>query len=373
MKKILLGLSAALLAGGTIALAASSAGTSADPLVSRSYMEQTYAASIEAQARSIAAGTLSQAQTQIEQKLSDVKGQYTDAALEDMLVEQVAGSLGGTQSKEVTLSSGGVISGRLGVQFCLISGAATVSSGTLIDITTGKEAGAGTALTLGRLYLSAEDGAVVRATKASTLRMTGRYTVIDSGSYRAKYTRYADALNTMGLFSGTDLGYELERVPTRAEGLVMLLRMLGKEQAVQQSNGKHPFNDVPDWASKYVAYAYQNGYTSGVSKTQFGTQNDLTLNDYMTFLLRALGYRDADGDFSWAEASNMAVRCGILTSSERQALINRGIFFRDDVVYTSYQTLFCSMKNSSSKLYESLLAQGVFTESQLDQALLIFL
>ena len=37
----------------------------------------------------------------------------------------------------------------------------------------------------------------------------------------------ADALNSLGLFSGSEAGYELERTPTRAEALVMLLRLTG--------------------------------------------------------------------------------------------------------------------------------------------------
>ena len=35
----------------------------------------------------------------------------------------------------------------------------------------------------------------------------------------------ADALNRLGLFSGSEAGYELDRTPTRAEALVMLLKL----------------------------------------------------------------------------------------------------------------------------------------------------
>ena len=41
----------------------------------------------------------------------------------------------------------------------------------------------------------------------------------------------ADALNSLGLFSGSEAGYELERTPTRAEALVMLLRLTGQADA----------------------------------------------------------------------------------------------------------------------------------------------
>ena len=67
----------------------------------------------------------------------------------------------------------------------------------------------------------------------------------------------------MGLFLGTDHGYELDRAATRVEGVVMLIRMLGEEEAALAYTGAQPFRDVPEWASKYVAYAYGMGYTKG--------------------------------------------------------------------------------------------------------------
>ena len=43
------------------------------------------------------------------------------------------------------------------------------------------------------------------------------------------YEEQADILNQLGLFRGTDNGYQLEKNFTRAEGATMLVRLLGKE------------------------------------------------------------------------------------------------------------------------------------------------
>jgi len=43
----------------------------------------------------------------------------------------------------------------------------------------------------------------------------------------------ANALKEMGLFAGTDKGYELEALPTRTHAIVFLLRMLGEEKPLK--------------------------------------------------------------------------------------------------------------------------------------------
>ena len=79
----------------------------------------------------------------------------------------------------------------------------------------------------------------------------------------------------------------------------MLIRVLGKESEALNGSWEHPFNDVADWADKYVGYAYENGLTNGVSDTQFGTGTASSFT-YLTFVLRALGYSDVNGaDFTW--------------------------------------------------------------------------
>ena len=92
----------------------------------------------------------------------------------------------------------------------------------------------------------------------------------------ANFTNCADALHEMGLFSGTDKGYELDRAPTRAESAVMLVRLLGGEKEATEKNYKTPFTDVPDWAAPYVGWLYENDLTAGATETTFGTNGKCT-------------------------------------------------------------------------------------------------
>ena len=72
----------------------------------------------------------------------------------------------------------------------------------------------------------------------------------------------ADALNSLGLFQGTGSGYALDRGSTRAEGLVMLIRLTGAEAEAQAHAADHGFSDVPAWADSYVTYGVSQGLTN---------------------------------------------------------------------------------------------------------------
>ena len=121
----------------------------------------------------------------------------------------------------------------------------------------------------------------------------------------------AQALNELGLFLGTDKGFELHLGSTRNQAAVMMVRLLGAENEAKAANYPHPFTDVPAWASPHVGYLYHNKLTMGVSASEFAGGNAVTWNDYFTFMLRAMGYNDNMGDFSWAKAYEKAIDVGI--------------------------------------------------------------
>lgn len=164
-------------------------------------------------------------------------------------------------------------------------------------------------------------------------------------------------LKELNLFKGvSDADFDLDRAPTRVEALVMLVRLLGKEDAALNGNFSHPFTDVPTWADKYVAYAYSTGLTKGVSATKFGSGN-ATSAMYFTFVLRALGYTDGSGkDFTWDNPFDLALETQIQPIS-----VDTKNFMRSDVVMVSYAALSAAMKGSSSTLADKLVSEKVFT------------
>ncbi|GHV31848.1 hypothetical protein FACS18949_01270 [Clostridia bacterium] len=148
----------------------------------------------------------------------------------------------------------------------------------------------------------------------------------------------AEILNARGLFAGTGSGYDLLVTPKRDQGAVMFMKMLGYTDVNRPKNLTHPFTDIPytDWASDWVALMYQEGYTKGYGDT-FGRYDDLSLNQYLTFTLKALGY-SSDSDFKWTEADSFAVKQGILSQGEADAINKRGMK-RGDMALISYRVI----------------------------------
>ncbi len=181
----------------------------------------------------------------------------------------------------------------------------------------------------------------------------------------------AQALYEMGLMKGTGTNsagapdFALEKSATRAEGVVMLVRLLGKENEALGGNYSHPFVDTPAWADPYIAYAYANKLTYGVSATEFNPSAPMAINQYATLLLRALGY-SSEIDFSYLEADTIAANMGITNHifSEDSALAaannnsNGQEPLRAAFVTMSYNALAVSMKGGETALVTKLVNEG---------------
>lgn len=168
----------------------------------------------------------------------------------------------------------------------------------------------------------------------------------------------AEYLYELGLFKGTDKGFELERKAVRIEALVMLVRLLGLEESALQSTADHPFDDVPDWADRYVAFSYAQGLTSGISDSKFGSQLPVTDQQYFTFILRALQYDDRQGDFEWSQARQKAIELGIVESGS----VWEQYLTRSSVVSISRSALSAQLNGRKLTLLEQLIVEGAIGE-----------
>ena len=177
--------------------------------------------------------------------------------------------------------------------------------------------------------------------------------------------RFADSLHALGLFNGTGTApngapvYELNRTGTRAEAVVMLVRFMGREEEAKNGSFSHPFTDVPAWAAPYVAYAYENGLTNGVSATSFGPNTTCTAQMYLTFMLRALGYA-ADDPSVYQNATELARQHGICSTETDSYEICERPFWRADMAAASYRLLEIRCLDGK-KLADKLIADGAFT------------
>ena len=172
---------------------------------------------------------------------------------------------------------------------------------------------------------------------------------------------YAQALNMLGIFSGTSNGFELERVPTRAEALVMMIRLIGKEQEALSFSYPHPFSDT-GWEAPYVSYGYSHSMVRGISENSFGGGQNVSLEQYAAMLLRVLGYTESDGDFTYENAVSFA---SLVLGEE---LPDGSHFNRGKMAELSCYALNTRMKNSSTTLGKTLCDRGVFPAKMLAEA-----
>lgn len=161
----------------------------------------------------------------------------------------------------------------------------------------------------------------------------------------ATATQRANELYAAGLFNGYgndangDPIFALNDTATRAQGITMFVRVLGKADEAQQNAVAYdlPFHDLPDWCRGYVGYAYANKYTSGTSGTTFSPNDTLTANQFMTFCLRSLGYVEGK-DFYYTDPTELAAKLGVIEQGEWQN--NTTPFKRGDMVLMAYNTLY---------------------------------
>lgn len=306
---------------GIVAAAATEAGAAANPLITLNWLKNTFIPDTVTQ-------TGERVDQEVDQFLSaDKRGTELRVKCADVL----------------RLESGSTLvplAGELNV---------AAEAGSVVDMTAGEElpSGGSSNAAVNHCYMAVENSKAVFSVTSDTavVRLTGAYQ--HDPSENTDYNAMADALKTMGLFQGSDVpygsGYELESTPTRIQGLIMFLRLLGEERyALAYPGSGITFADVPDWAEPYVAYAYDKGYTKGQEidsqwRVVFGTQDPLAPRDYMTFLLRALGYSE-ETDFQWLTAIEDAQTLGVLTSGEATQLAEKA-FLRAQVVYLSYFAL----------------------------------
>ena len=172
------------------------------------------------------------------------------------------------------------------------------------------------------------------------------------------YLSSAEALHDLGLFQGTGTNadgtpiYDLDKTPSRNQTLIMLVRLLGKEAEAKSGTWDIPFTDVSAEMKPYVGYAYANGLTTGYTAESFRGGQKVSGNQYVSFLLRALGY-ESGKDFEVAKATELSDKIG-LTAGQSLAGFTRG-----DVAQLSAAALSTPLKDSETTMMRKLQTEGV--------------
>ncbi len=303
--------------------------------------------------------------------LSYLRGSFTDSVLqkaEKVLEEAENGEplpSGYTEKRfkcgdALTVSSGGsviVLAGDVQLQ----------CSGAVIDASEGKTVADGAALAVNHRYLVGEDASAgfITTGKTSCMDYMGSVSISPSAN-KPDYNAMAEALKSLtllrGSFTAYGSGFDLEKVPTRGAALIMFIRMLGEEEEALAYHGSCPFTDLDKNGATYpyVVYAYNKGYTTGYTKTEFRPSQPSNIYQYTAFILRAMGYSSTT---NISTILDTAYEVGVITASERESF-KSGSFLRADLVYLSFYALQAMLPGGEMTLADQLMEKGVFTYRQ---------
>ena len=175
---------------------------------------------------------------------------------------------------------------------------------------------------------------------------------------------YADTLYDLGLFKGTDNGYELEKTLTREESATILVRLLGAEADLDAGDYEEVFTDVSKdrWSFAYVMYCYDNDITKGTGNNTFSPEAEVTAEEFVTLVLRLMGYTYIEPDSSLEES----IYLNLLNSEVVRDFETAHEFTRDDMVYVVYRSLMT--KTAEGEVLANELANlGVLTDEQAEE------
>lgn len=244
-------------------------GSREDPLVSKSYVDETYAAEVMSQPKQLLADSV---------------------AVLEYKINQIS-AIQGTSAHLFNVSSGGRITANSGSSFILLSGAAAVysASGTLIDITDGRTLSTGAALSTGHRYVAAENSIITVSVSLPTkisaqgdvnTTSTTPVSFLDVGKDAWFYSSVTYAVER-GIINGRDSGlFDPDGFVTVAEAIKLgaCMHQLYYEGGVSLVNGN-------PWYMSYVEYANQNGI---INKTYTDYDAKITRDEFVNIFFSSL-------------------------------------------------------------------------------------
>jgi len=251
------------------------AGTSSDPLVSRSYISDYF---------------------------SDYLYNLATAKITAMINALKTEINGGGK---ITANAGGAVQLTLGGSVTITGGTAKlfVTKGTVINLTTGETVSTGATLTTGNRYLAAEDtSASVVFRTAGTFFTDGAATLTSTGGDSVTFTDISksniswgyDAISyivSIGAIEVSGTTFSPYDIMTRADFVTILGKTCGLNTA-DYPYDKSLFTDVKgtEAYAPYVQWAARNGIVNGIGNNLFNPNGEITRMEMAAIITRYAAY-----------------------------------------------------------------------------------
>ncbi len=162
-------------------------------------------------------------------------------------------------------------------------------------------------------------------------------------------------LESMGLVSGTSATkYSPSLTLTRAQVCTMMIRAKGLENAAESYVNQKLFTDVKSnaWYSGYVNLAYREGIIAGYGNGKFGPEDKINYGQFVTILLRMLGYSESDIGNVWP--ADYIVFASDIGLDDNISLKANDDVSRADAAILLYNALLTNAKGAKTEFYQSL-------------------
>ena len=132
---------------------------------------------------------------------------------------------------------------------------------------------------------------------ACTFSMFAGAKVFEDVPAGSDYSEAITMLSDLGVIQGKDDGkYHPEDTITRVEACAMIARLMTGDPKASQYVGAQSFSDVQkgSWKDSAIGYCYINGIVIGVGNNKFEPDRAITDAEFVTMVVRAMGYETAD-------------------------------------------------------------------------------
>jgi hypothetical protein len=311
-KRILsIALALMLLSGLSSAAAAEPAGSAGDPLISKSYIDNSYPNAV----LTGPLNTLADAMTVLKYKLSQLSPSSGGAGL-------------------ALAMPGGTLSLSAGSGFTLVFGSARLASseGTFLDLTEGISVAPGQSLSAGHRYLAAENTkATVSIITGTKLALLGSVTLTSDAP-----PPFTDVTDTMWHYTYVCYAAKKDLVNGRTATLYVPDANLSIAEAIKLAACMHQLyntggvtlaNDPSVWYKSYVDYASSNGITT---KTYTDYNASITRSEFVAIFYAALPQSEYTQLNSVADNAIPDVKTGAANADRIYAFYRAGILTGSD-------------------------------------------
>ena len=160
-----------------------------------------------------------------------------------------------------------------------------------------------------------------------------------------------EVLETLGVLEGNNEGdLMLKDKLTRQDMVVLVSRLYKEENKASMFLTSSKFQDVTDeFYSPYIAWSVNKGLINGMGNNTFGFDQNVTVHQFMTVLLRVLGYEEESK--LWNTVPDLAKSLGIMDGLQYDT---NSELTRGEMAVMTFNTLNLTIKGSSLILAEKL-------------------